>query len=665
MQAKLKLENIGSFRGVRERNFNSGLISILKGPAASGKTTIIKSIALALSYPIRKKSTLSLGNSLGILPLNSNDPSPLLNNNENSGNILLSWDDNYVDLKLNRNGKISSNYNGKENFLIAAVFVRNSRIHESIQKGDSNFSWIVSEMSSAHQYEDIKETIQSYLDQFSDAKVRISEVKKTQSERFSAIEKSNLEINSLKMDLDRIEEEIKETKIDPALQEKISNLEDLIATNQEKIAGNKKSLKDAQEKREKKQKELVEKQESLQSIENEREELKKTIEAKETESLEWQKLDEDVEANFQEEKKKLMEPLINEKQELLTKKNLKNSVLNARFEEINECPICFSTIKGIDKKRLSDSIKQIEIKISKISQQISNFSDEIKESSDKVKNKKATLKKLAIDIKDFRNQKFRIDSAIQALPSEIESYNAILNSLEKNISDVEKINQKFLEDIKKLKEEKDIVMEQDQSLKSMKDKKKEIEDSINEKYGRINAIKDQIKDLGRLIFTGKKIELEKLEDVLKRIEPEFLIVFDYLTQKINEQKTGAAIRFNQKAREISSELGLQDFGDIFIDPKEFLLLVKRADGSELPLSALSGAERSIIAALLQISCKQTYMDDIPFFIGDDSILDLDSKLKGTFLNYMKKYAQENDSFVIFTMLPDQASTSREVELIEF
>ena len=73
MKAKLILENIGSHRGIREYDINSGMITIFEGSNSSGKSTIIKSIATALSSPINSKNLFNEANKFGILPREGKD----------------------------------------------------------------------------------------------------------------------------------------------------------------------------------------------------------------------------------------------------------------------------------------------------------------------------------------------------------------------------------------------------------------------------------------------------------------------------------------------------------------------------------------------------------------------------------------------------------------
>ena len=55
-----------------------------------------------------------------------------------------------------------------------------------------------------------------------------------------------------------------------------------------------------------------------------------------------------------------------------------------------------------------------------------------------------------------------------------------------------------------------------------------------------------------------------------------------------------------------------------------------------------------IALILQLSLKETYIPDVPFFLLDDVAEDFDPDRRNVIFNYLKDKAEENDWFVVVT-----------------
>ena len=122
----------------------------------------------------------------------------------------------------------------------------------------------------------------------------------------------------------------------------------------------------------------------------------------------------------------------------------------------------------------------------------------------------------------------------------------------------------------------------------------------------------------------------------------------YLIGKINDQKLGAGKKFNSTIKNVIKELQLENFEDIQINLDNYNLDIIKKGGKIQAPGSLGGAEKGIIGGILQISCKQTYLNEIPIFVGDDILLDFDPENAEKFINYLKKIAQTEDMFIIMT-----------------
>ena len=127
MKATLKIENIGQNIGLQTLSFNSGVVTLLQGRTAAGKSRIIKSFALALSYPIKSEVLIEEGINFGILKGGEAEYLPLVNSSMEIANIELLYDDVNRKVELFRDGKIKINTPGNQKFLYSSMLVKNSR----------------------------------------------------------------------------------------------------------------------------------------------------------------------------------------------------------------------------------------------------------------------------------------------------------------------------------------------------------------------------------------------------------------------------------------------------------------------------------------------------------------------------------------------------------
>jgi len=219
MKATLRLENIGQKAGKEVWEFNSGVVTEIRGRTATGKSRILKSCALALSLPITSDEIRHNAISFGISKVSDTERSPLLNSNKERATIELQYGDTLKIVELNRDGTESINNPGNQNFLYCSMLVENSRIQTHIEQGISDFSWIVTEMSLAKDYETIKEIINSYSDLIIKKK---EEIKKQESEKNTYEELLNekkKEFEEINIEIEELEKSINDIQLNPQLKE--------------------------------------------------------------------------------------------------------------------------------------------------------------------------------------------------------------------------------------------------------------------------------------------------------------------------------------------------------------------------------------------------------------------------------------------------------------
>ncbi|GAG19434.1 unnamed protein product, partial [marine sediment metagenome] len=246
MKAKLRLENIGQRIGEEIWEFNSGVVTEIRGRTASGKSRILKSCALALSLPITSEEIMENAISIGIAKAENSECSPLLNSNKNQAVIDLQFDDITKKVELNRDGTEKISTPGNQNFLYCSMLTENSKIHNNIDQGISDFSWIVTEMSLAKDYEAIQEIVESYSDLLKSKKEEIENNEIDNKTNKALLEKKSKELEDINKEIEELTKEIEATKLDPLLDQKYDNLTNQIKALKDKQNKDKKKLKESE-----------------------------------------------------------------------------------------------------------------------------------------------------------------------------------------------------------------------------------------------------------------------------------------------------------------------------------------------------------------------------------------------------------------------------------
>ena len=644
MKATLKIENIGQMIGLQTLNFNSGVVTLIKGKTAAGKSRIIKSFALALSYPIKSENLIEDGINFGILKSDEAEYLPLVNSSKDDAIIELIYDDVKKKVELFRDGKIEINTPGNQKFLYSSMLVKNSRIHNYITRGNADFKWIVDEMSLAKDYEKILAGINYQIEDLKSKEEEIDQKKKLIGKKEKDKKEKESEKKILLVKLKEKDNEIGKYKFDPKIiqeeREISKNLDNVKKAKREELAN-----KDKLEKKIEDLKKKVKIDKTIEEIKKKQKEKENEAEIlKKTKVEELQKFI----INFQ----KLKSKEEQEKVKYETRKQLWEMV---KIEEGNKCPLCQSVgkITKEDKKLNIDEynkyIKEHQVEIKKLTSQINRKQDEINKKADlpEIEKKISELtNKLLTLLRESEKSKLmitQITKKINATSPRIKSYNEDISKYEKDLAEVQVKKQ---EDVKfqKLKNEKSKI---DQGIGSIKEKLEKIEKAINDAKS-IEIYELQINDLD----TAKKT-IEEFVDILNETR-------DYLDIKISEQREGAAKKFNTSTKNLIRELKFDTFKEIYLNLNDYRLKIMDNNDDSQELSSISGGEKAIISSLLQISAKETYLAEIPFLIGDEIILDLDPERGEIFLNYLKKIAKEKDWFIILTQINNEDLTITEI-----
>ncbi len=644
MKATLKMINIGNIQGEQIFEFESGEITIIVGPNMSGKSRTIKAIATIEAFPIKSKFLQQEALRLGV-------GNSLINYDEEDAEIELIYSSQHKHLKMTRNEEYETNTEGNENFLYSSMLVQNSRILENITYGNSDFSWIVKEMSLAKNYDIVLRILKSYDERISDFLIKIQENDSLIVEKIKKKDDIINKINEINQKIKKLNNEINALiEIDPKKKKRYDDLEAEIKEYGEELR--------KQEKFNRKLEVEIEKQEStIQSLNTKVESLKKNISKlkdryKRLKEIEKEKdeLNKEIK-DFLKRKNKLTEPKVNLELDI---KYLKNKI------KFKICPTCGQSMEIFDTKDLESEIEEKNKKLKKIIDEINSLAEETKE----------------------REKKLKESEKLQGVHGEIASYaEQISNINRKNEENEKKKNLYKLdyeEKVKQFNEDKETL---EGKIKEYEELKKKI--AVSEKFIKISDekskltnelgsftikegnLKNEIEILSEIDLWGIKINDNKIsKTILNKLKNELLEVYSFVELNSKEQKQGVAINFNENIEKVSKVIGFRNIKKIMLGLENYELKVFQKDKKQQILSNLSSSEKGIIAGILQISLKETYYADNPFFIGDEVIHSLDKTRVRIFLDYLKSLAKKYDWFVIFTQISDEEEV-KDIRIIHY
>jgi DNA repair exonuclease SbcCD ATPase subunit len=665
MKATLKLTNIGQREGEENWDFNSGVLTEIRGRMAVGKSRILKSCALALSIPIVSQEIRDTAISFGIAKASGAKTSPLLNHNKDQAIIELKYNDEEQIVHLNRDGVEKYNSPGNQKFIYCSMLVENSRIHNYVSTGKSDFSWIVTEMSLAKDYEVIEGIVNSYNELLISKEEEIKKKNVGKEKNQELLSKKNQELNNVLSELKKTQEEIAKIDIDPKLRTQYSTLDEELNKLKKDQENNKTQLK--------------EKEQDLSKIENT---IQKNDNVINQNSVEIDKL--------ATEKNKLEEidiQLINKRiQEILKENGDLRESRGKLDEKIKALEIEIKELHNIHKELLKTSEEEVlcwtckDGHISKTSFE-KKFEEKKKEKEEAQKKWDTLNKKIKKNDEEHQNQQkekekknrlSEIDKEKEDLSREIGKLGTERNQLDAKVKTLKGDIQMYSANIKSRitkvqQKEKDfkIIEEKLRENEKMKPKLK-IKDQLTKKLG---AIEHEIENLEEEIHAGIFIELlgfqidiSKFNTIIINLRNIFSKINDYVALNKKEQKEGAAKKFNENIEKILKELNLPRIEKVYLDINEDnnLKIIRKGNPEPHELNTLSGGERVVISSLLQISAKETYNSEIPFIIGDDLILKMDEEARGIFYNYLRRIAKKYDWFIILSRVTNEDLVKEEI-----
>ncbi len=337
----------------------------------------------------------------------------------------------------------------------------------------------------------------------------------------------------------------------------------------------------------------------------------------------------------------------------------------------DRCPVCDSKIdkdkKELIMKRKVQRINEMRLNLKELNKNLEKIESEI---SKRDYMRKILLKYNPEYIEMLLNRKKSLEEEISLLEREIDKdfdkiireKERMLNDLEINLKDLEKIYNRYITCVEILKEKniETLINERDRISKEINEIVKIIgsEEEISSRINLLRKVKDEIEQrMNNLLKRISKLEgmISSEEENLKKYEKRL----EEVREKIKERNVLAKfIKFLEHVRKIFGKDYLQkkireqyiplieeytkhffkkfniSFSDIKLS-EDLDITIIRGNG-RLPLDSLSGGEKISLALSLRLAISRIFASKMELLILDEPTIHLDSNRKYCLINILKE-----------------------------
>jgi len=656
MEAELALENVGGLSGLRSLKFIKGTINVVRAPNATGKSSIIKAIALCLSAPYKSKKITEIAREMGLLRQVGEAVEPLVYIGAKSAKILMKFDSREWELNISKDGNYVHTQEGEERFLVTSLLTRSSPVLNKLLKGDVDFKWIVEMVSLADRYEVVARVIERERNKIRDFQAEI--------------ERRINEVESLKREKIALEEDInnykqKESELSSKLSELLANRGEVselkkqrdhllakIKEHEKKVEGLSNSIKERKKEVEELNKKHEAKLAEKKRLENENKKILKEIEVV---SKKLKELDESLK-NYEERLRKIgeeIEVLRVEEGRLLAKSEMyeKASKLLTQSQKVL-CPLCGEG--HLTAERLREEEASVKKQLGKVRDKIGTLISEKNKIYSKLRERdelKKELEKLTETNSETIRKLQSLELTLSTSLAELEPLQIKLEGLEAEKLKEEELLNKYKAELKAL----------DDSICELGKEEQAIVKEISTFRGKLEQSKKQLERVEKMLeaksyieILGYKMSLERAKKVLEEWSAILDEVLKNVQTEARKERLMAVELFNDQVRKVLKDSKF-DYLDIWIDASNFRLhIIDRRVAVEVSPRILSETERYVLAFIIHATLKLAYSPYPPFFLIDEVALSLDETRKKAVFNYLLHLAKENGWFVILTELGNES-----------
>ncbi|RSN78710.1 MAG: hypothetical protein DSO07_06885 [Thermoproteota archaeon] len=631
--ARIILENVGPFER-KTIELKEGCLNIIGMPNASGKSTILKAIALALSYPYTSEFTRRAAARLGLWA--EDPPQPMLRVGSNKGHLELEINGLRSVCEITYDDIFRKEGIGDDRSLFTCFASTESEFMREIAEGNPDLSQVVSALSLIDYYKRARIVAEEIL----------NNIKYIHEKAKGALESKN-ELLTKKRN---IEEELEQIK--KRIEELSARRDSLIKSRDpklwERLSTLRGELKGINGKIRKKEEDLEEVYKKLR-----REELEKLMKDKEKLENKLKEIQEEIEklpfSGDREEIRKRMDVIDKEVTRLGTEyskwdlmKRLLDEATKVIKGGVEGCPVCGSPT--VNPTYIERKLSEVTSKLQKLEREIRNLHNE-----------KDKLVKALKSLGELKNKEDSISSELNYLKKlikEIEDnaarYKPVIESCKIDLEELKRKREDVLNEIKAL----------EMSTKDISDELGKVSRGLDELRGKQGVLEEKLNEIKRelgsleehLEIMGIKVPAEKAVEICPRLIKSLEQLIEHLTDKIERQKADFAKRFNDAISHLLRDLQFEL--DAMIDPNTLELIVKR-EGKIQRLTSLSLSERAALALLIQIALKEAFLPDVPIFLVDEVILGFDRSRVERIINYLLEMAKNKGMTIVLTRLSDK------------
>ncbi len=643
MKATLLVKDVGGLRGAHDYQFESGRLNFIESANAAGKTSVVRALASVLSVP-RKGYTdnnyVREAQKLGIKTDPTNPREGFVNIHADEASVELDIGDRRDTYSVRKNGSPTTMPElGDQRFLLAGILSNDSRIlrqlHGLEEYEADDFKWAVNQLSSAERYERIAQVLKNKEE---DLEEKLFAVRKAVQQRAALLKQET----DYRKKLEAFDAEL------ARLRSRVGGLEPLL-TRRGEIGKKVNKL-------------IVEIGETSGTLEGIRKRLE--LPRRQLKEMEDRKarLERDL-GNIRVEEierdRRLKEPEIQSRLEKLTgERSEVDGLLNlfvtaeATFRQHKQaahvaCPLCEDG--ELTYARISSKLSELRRKRDGLNMEIialnekrSELENQLSKAKEEAQDLRAEISDLGTQIKTKRKELEEPEISIRSFETTIANYGETRAALEKELAELTK----------------QISKSDEQVSREYSSKEKSRTDASIE----LGGILTQLGQLSSFEIFGVVAEPSKAETAGARLLQMLKDAISYSETKAEEERQEAAKRFNDSIQSLMQKVGFTEFRNIRLN-KDYRLYVERLnpkskDYVSQQVKTLSTSEKLVIALILQIALKETYIPSIPFFVIDNVIEDFDNEKKPKVMAYLTQKAKDEDWFVVTTKLVEDVAAPR-------
>lgn len=619
MKATLNLQKIAGFRGVKQVEFEKGVVNEVIAGNAGGKTSISRALGTVLSGLLTHDEIIGDAKKQGI------SRESLQNIYEKDAVVSLSYDGQEQKWYMKSDGSFGGT-KGDQRFVEAGMLTQEARSIRQLIEGNSDFSWVTRLLSYAQWYAIAKAFVDSKITSIEQEIERIAKRQETLVEEDRKLKTKKEGKLKLDQERDQLAQKLDVQKRQHV--EKIKSMEYQIDLRRQRIAQYEAGISESKQR-------IKYFNGRLDSGEKNLQEIRQRVDG-----IDLDAIRKEVRQNVPEIDGKIaslrseVDALSGKRSTLTDAKN----VLAQRGETEGSCPVC------------------------EVSTVTSTFLDE------KISELNRIIRSKDSEIQELASQRTRELQKEATAVRQIDDLNKMINDIQKEKRELElrkSTEEKMLDESKRglakvEQEQVDLNTEKAKLEEETEQWEAEVHDTLQRIERSIEVVAKEIADQIKKIRESSLVDVREMrmsfdeaQNVWLKAQDKLQEWREYFDQRQHDHEMRAIADFNNTVKRVMADLGFSEFDQIAIDKDDKQLKIFRPGFVRQPVESLSTSEKYSIAIVLQIALKETYVPEIPFFIVDEVMVSYDGTKTEKILDYLSEMAREKGIYTIVTRLTEK------------